>query len=147
MVSSCQLVNASRVGSNPAGARLYRLWLTCSWLTWNVAVYPGGGSRRIFDVMLGSGTDMWPNVQTFLPEKCTHFTEMYRKFRPKMHPSLWNVQKIWPKIVPICITYVVTNFIQRYTSFLKIYRMLSGKMLPTMIKCTGNRTVKLYSFL
>ena len=25
--------------------------------------------------------------------------------------------------------------------------MLSGKMLPTMIKCTGNRTVKLYSFL
>ena len=28
------------------------------------------------------------------------------------------------------------------TSFLKICRMLSGKMLPTMIKCTGNRTVK-----
>ena len=40
-----------------------------------------------------------------------------------------------------------TNFIQRYTSFLKIYRMLSGKMLPTMIKCTGKRTVKLYSLL
>ena len=27
-----------------------------------------------------------------------------------------------------------TNFIQRYTSFLKIYRMLSGKMIPTVIK-------------
>ena len=25
------------------------------------------------------------------------------------------------------------NFIQRYTFFLKIYRTLSGKMLPTMI--------------
>ena len=40
-----------------------------------------------------------------------------------------------------------TNFVQRSTSFLKIYRMLSGKMIPTMIKCTGKRTVKLYSFL
>ena len=27
-------------------------------------------------------------------------------------------------------------------SFLKIYRMSNGKILPTLIKCTGNRTVK-----
>ena len=30
---------------------------------------------------------------TILLEKCTHFTEMYRKFCPKMHPPLWNVEK------------------------------------------------------
>ena len=38
--------------------------------------------------------------------KCTHFTEMYKKFRPKMHPSVWNEQKILLKIVPICMPYV-----------------------------------------
>ena len=80
---------------------------------------PGGSSRWIFDVMLGSVTNLWPNVQTFLPEKCTHFTEMYRKFRPKMHPSLWNVQKIWPKIVPICMPYAWQILFKDIPLFLK----------------------------
>ena len=79
----------------------------------------GGDSRWIFDVMLGSGTDLWPKGQTFLPEKCTHFTEMYRKFRSKMHPSLWNVQKIWPKIVPICIEYAWQILFKDIPLFLK----------------------------
>ena len=79
----------------------------------------GGGSRWIFDVMLGSRTNLWPNVQTFLLEKCTHFTEMYRKFRPKMHPSLWNVQKIWPKIVPICMPYAGQILFKDIPLFLK----------------------------
>ena len=78
-----------------------------------------GGSRWIFDVMLGSGTNLRPNVQTFLPEKCTHFTKMYRKFGPKMHPSLWNVQKIWPKIVPICMPYAGQILFKDIPLFLK----------------------------
>ena len=88
---------------------------------------PGRGSRWIFDVMLGSGTNLRPNVQTFLPEKCTHFTEMYRKFPPKNAPILMkcteNLAQNSTHLYAICRT----NFIQRYTSFHKIYRMLSGK--------------------
>ena len=79
-----------------------------------IKVLLGEGSRWIFHVMLGSGTNLRPNVQTFLPEKCTHFTKMYRKFRPKTHPSLWNVQKIWPKIVPICMPYAGQIFSKIY---------------------------------
>ena len=77
-------------------------------------------------------------------------------FAWKMYPLYWNVQNILPQNAPIfmkctenfaqnsTLLYAIcgTNFIQRYNSFLKIYRMLSGKMLPTVIKCTGNRTVK-----
>ena len=73
-------------------------------------------------------------------------------FAWKMYPLYWNVQKTPPKNAPIfmkCTENLAqnsthlqaicgTNLIQRYTSFLKIYRMLSGKMIPTMIKCTGN---------
>ena len=83
-------------------------------------------------------------------------------FAWKIYPLYRNVQKIPPQNAPIftkCTEnfalnstrthlYAIygTNFIQRYTSFLKIYRMLSGKMLSTMIKYTGNRTVKSCSF-
>ena len=77
-------------------------------------------------------------------------------FAWKMYPLYWNIQKIPPQNAPIFMKctenlaqnsthlYAIrgTNFIQRYTSLLKIYRMLSGKILPTVIKCTGNRTVK-----
>ena len=99
-------------------------WKTISFLK-NSVYTPGGvpkargGSRWIFNVMLGSGTNLRPNVQTFLPEKCTHFTKMYRKFRPKMHPSLWNVQKIWPKIVPICMPYAGQILFKDIPLFLK----------------------------
>ena len=73
-------------------------------------------------------------------------------FAWKMYPLYWNVQKILPQNAPIfmkCTENLApnsthlqaicgTNFIQRYTSFLTMI---------TMIKCTRNRTVKLYSFL
>ena len=65
----------------------------------------GGGSRWIFDVMLGSGKKIVTVCTYIFAWKCTHFTEMYRKFRPKMHPSLWNLHKILPQIVPICMPY------------------------------------------
>ena len=102
------------------------------------------GGVGIFDVMLCSGTvcDLMyrhfclKNVPTLLKctenavPKCTHLYEMYGKFSPQLYPSVYaNAGQI------------LFKDIQR-TSFLKIYRMLSGKMLPPMIKCTGNRTVK-----
>ena len=64
--------------------------------------------------------------------KCTHLYEMYRKLaQNSIFMHLYGIYRI--------------NLIQRYTSFLKIDSILSGKMLPTLIKCTGNRTAKSYS--
>ena len=66
---------------------------------------------------------------------------MNRKFAPKSPIFMKCTEKLAPNgtnLYAMC----GTNFFQRYISFLKIYRMLSGKMLPTMIKCTGYRTVK-----
>ena len=64
----------------------------------------------------------------------------YDSFNKIFHPTVSHSQDTQNSthLYAIC----GTNFIQRYTSFLKIYRMLSGKKRPTMIKCTGNRTAK-----
>ena len=68
------------------------------------------------------------NVPTLLKNtenralKCTLIYEMYRKFGPKL--------------VPIFIVYIQNNLIKKYTIFLKIYRIVTAKMLLTLKKCT-----------
>ena len=47
--------------------------------------------------------------------KCTLFYEMYRKF--------------WPKLAPTFMVKIQNNFFKKYTTFLKIYRIVTPKML------------------
>ena len=54
--------------------------------------------------------------------KYTLIYEMYRKFGPKL--------------VPIFMVYIQNNLIKKYTIFLKIYRIVTAKMLFTLKKCT-----------
>ena len=92
-----------------------------------------------FNVYLGLGKILWPNVQKVLPE---NVPTLLKYPREKSAPKACIFMKCTENLAQNCAhLYGIyrTNFIQRYTSFLKICKILTGKMLPTLIKCTENR--------